>query len=100
MKLLIESPRCEAGEKLVQQIENRFAHLDKIHGHINHCDVVLKREKNSQQKSCSIEARVEVPGSLLFAMEKEETFECALTKLVEDLEHQLRRYKEEFAQRR
>jgi ribosome-associated translation inhibitor RaiA len=47
-----------------------------------------------------MEAKMEVPGRLLFASDKDETFEMALDKVIHDLEHQLRRYKEELDERR
>ena len=47
-----------------------------------------------------VEAKMEVPKEILFASEKDETFEMALDKVIHDLEHQLRRYKEELEDQR
>lgn len=84
----------------MQEIESGFFRLSKMYGRIHRCDVVLKREKSTREKGCSIEAKLEVPGAVLFAMEKQASFESALGNLIEDLEHQLRKYKEEAEERR
>lgn len=100
MTLQIESPHFEPGEKLVQMVENRFSHLGKMYDRINHCDVVMRNEKNDRQRACSVEVKMEVPGSILFATEKKESFELALKNVIEDLEHQLRKHKEELEEKR
>ena len=99
MHLQIESPHFKPGEKLTSLIQSKFEHLGKRYDRITHCGVVLKREKSDTQKSF-IEAKMEVPQGLLFASDKGETFEMALDKVIHDLEHQLRRYKEELDERR
>jgi ribosomal subunit interface protein len=100
MQLQIESPHFKASKKLTSHIQSKFEHLGKRYDRINHCDVVLKREKSDTQKKSFIEAKMEVPQGLLFASDKDETFELALDKVIHDLEHQLRRYKEELDERR
>lgn len=97
MQLQIESPHFEPGSKLERLIESKFHHLENIYDRIGHCDVVLRKEKSDQNKPYSIEAKMEVPGNLLFASEREHSPELALRKLMKDIEHQLTRYKEELA---
>jgi ribosomal subunit interface protein len=94
MNLQIEWPHIEPGEKTFALVESSFHHLDKMHNRINHCDVVLRKEKNGQQTLCAIDATMDVHGYILFAGEKEETFEKALKQLIEDLEHQMLKHKE------
>ena len=62
------------------------------------CDVLLKKEENDKQLKYIVEARLNVPGKSLFATERAETFEIALDKLIDDVIHQLRRYKEHMAE--
>lgn len=99
MNLQIESPRFEPAEKLLQMVEDRFFHLSKMYDRIIHCDVILRKEKSSGQRCCWVEAKMEVPGAMLFATEKEEHFESALKNVIEDLEHQLRKLKEERSEK-
>lgn len=100
MQIQLESPHLEPGQQLVELVHSRFNHLGEMYDHIHHCDVVLRKEKSGQERSFIVEAKLEVPGSRLFAVEKEESFEAALRKLIDDLEHQLRKYKEELEERR
>jgi len=96
MQLQIESPHIEVGEKVTDLIRKKFDHLAKRYDRINRCDVVLRKEKSESQKYFLIEAKMEVPGKILFARDEAESFEIALDKLIHDLEHQLNRHKEEI----
>lgn len=100
MKITIESPHIRISQKLNKQIQTKFTQLGKMYERIAGCEVVLKREKNDKQKYYTVEARLLVPHELFFATEKAETFEMALDKLIDDIEHQLRRYKEEIEEAR
>ena len=100
MKITIESPRIKVSQKLEKQVRTKFMHLGKIYPRIVSCDVLLRKEKDSKQKYFSAEARLLVPGELLFATEKAETFEIALDKLSDDLAQQLRRHKESWEEAR
>ncbi len=96
MQLQIESPHIEIGKKITNLIRSKFEHLGKIYERINRCDVVLRKEKDDEQKNFFIEAKMEVPRTILFASDKAESFEIALEKVINDLEHQLNRHKEEI----
>lgn len=96
MQLQIESPHFEAGKKITKLIHSKFEHLGKRYDRINRCDVVLRKEKNDKREYFFIEAKMEVPRTILFANDKAETFEMALDKVIHDLEHQLDRHKEEI----
>ena len=96
MQLQIESPHMEADKKLTDLIRSKFDHLAKRYGRINRCDVVLRKGKSDRQKYFFIEAKMEVPRTILFASDEAESFEMALEKVINDLEHQLNRHKEEI----
>lgn len=100
MQLQIESPHFEPDEELVNLVRSKFEHLGRRYDRINHCDVILKKENSDIQKNSFVEAKMEVPKEILFASEIDETFEMALDKVIHDLEHQLRRYKEELEDQR
>lgn len=101
MQLHIESPHFEPDEKLMELVRNRFEHLGKRYNRIGNCSVVLRKEKSNILKCSFIEAKMEVPKSvILFASEKEESFEVALDKVIDDLAHQLNRFKEELEENR
>jgi putative sigma-54 modulation protein len=96
MQLQIESPHIEPGKKLTDLIRSKFEHLSKRYDRINHCDVVLRKQKSDKQDFFLVEAKLEVPRSILFASDKAESFEIALEKVINELEHQLNRHKDEI----
>lgn len=100
MQLQIETVHIEPGEELTELIQRKIGHLEKRYDRINHCDVVLRKDKNDVKKSFFVETKIEVPGNILFASDKAESFEEALSKVVDDLEHQLAKFKEELDDRR
>jgi putative sigma-54 modulation protein len=100
MQLQIESPHIETDESLMEKVRTRFEHLGKRYDRITGCNVVLRKEKSDVQKYFFIEAKIEVPKEILFASDRAETFEIALDKVIHDLEHQLRHYKELLGEKR
>ena len=96
MQIIIESPHISISPKLEKELRRKFSHLEKLYDRILKCDVVLKKEKNDERKDYSVEGSLFVPGEVLFATERESSFELALNKLISALEHQLRRHKEEL----
>lgn len=100
MQLRIDSPQMTPDAELTNRIESKFEQLGKMYDRIESCTVVLRKEKHDKQKNCFMEARMEVPKRTLFASETEETFELALDKLLDDLENQLRKFKEKMDERR
>jgi len=96
MQLQIESPHIEIERGLTEFIHSKFEHLGKRYKRINRCDVVLRKDKSGEQEYFFIEAKMEVPRKMLFASEKAQSFEMALAKVIDDLEHQLTKHKEEI----
>ncbi|HEU4574979.1 MAG TPA: ribosome-associated translation inhibitor RaiA [Chitinophagaceae bacterium] len=96
MQIHIESPHWQLSETQEEMIRQKFDTLAKMFRRIESCDIVVKKEKNDQQKEYFIEGKLQVPRRTLFSSEQAETFEIAIEKLLTDLEHRLRRYKEEL----
>jgi ribosomal subunit interface protein len=95
MNIQIESPHYEPRPETLESIEQKFNRLGKKYERIENCSIVLKKEKNDLKKKYFVEARLQVPGTVLFASERDELIEVAIDKLLIDLEHQLTKYKEE-----
>lgn len=100
MELHIESPHVQLNPSLKEEVQSKFDHLGRKYQRIEHGEVVFRKEKNREQKSYCVEATLHLPGTTLFASEKHEMFEKAVDNLVNDLEHQLQRHKEETEERR
>lgn len=99
MQLHIESPHLQLSEHLEQLAQTKFMHLGRKFSRISRCEVVFRKEKNSEQKSFFVEATVAVPGTVLFASERDTSFEIALENLLNNLERQLEKRKEELEER-
>ena len=96
MILHIETPHFETATSLDELIRSKFGHLGKLYPRIEDIDVVLRKVNDDQNRNCEIEAKLLAPKKTLFATEREETFEEALQKVIDDVEHQLRKHKEEL----
>jgi ribosomal subunit interface protein len=95
MQLHIESPYVEISQHLKQLTQKKFSHLGRKFSRVSRCEVVFRNEKNAEQKSFFAEATVAVPGTVLFASERDTAFEIALETLLNNLERQLEKRKEE-----
>ena len=100
MNVQIESPQTERNDKLEKLIRDKFEQLGKKFSRVTSCNVLYHKQKNDVQQRYFVEAKMEVPRKILFASDKAETYELALTKVIDDLDHQLRRYKEELLEQR
>ncbi len=96
MQVLIESTHTNADHQLKQHITEKFDHLNKIFDRIVECRITLRHQEDDHKQNCILEARLLVPGDVLFAEEHAETFETALPKVLDSLKHQLHRYKEKL----
>ena len=94
MQINIESPHLQITRELEESIHSQFSRLKKIYDRITGCEVVIKKEKNDQQKSCEVEARLLIPKSSFFAREKADSFEIAIKNVMENLLRQLKSEKE------
>ncbi|OQP63796.1 hypothetical protein A3860_22925 [Niastella vici] len=96
MNLHIESPHKDHMQIPEPLIQKKFEHFDKLYDHIEYCNVVLYKENSDIKNACFIEASMKVPRNTLFSSNRAISFELALDKVVNDLESQLRRYKDKL----
>lgn len=94
MQLVIESPGLPTDDNLEILIRSKFDDLEKIYGRMTNAQVVLRKENDDRKKYFHVEVQLAVPQKTLFAKEQAETFEIALHKVMDDLTHQLHRYKD------
>src|SRR5215213_10317824 len=95
MTLIIESPGFGASNNLQHLVKQKSEHLDRICDRITRCLVIFRQEHHDCNQDCISEAKVSVPGKVLFASDRGETFEIAFQKVMTGIDHQLRKYKEE-----
>jgi putative sigma-54 modulation protein len=100
MNVVIESPHLKDVKIPETLIHRKFEHLGKFFDRIEYCNVVCRKEYNGEQNSFFIEAKMKVPNNILFSSDRSESFEITLDKVINDLENQLRRYKEKLQEKR
>jgi ribosomal subunit interface protein len=100
MNLQIESPQTERDDKLEKMIRDKFEHFGKKYERITSCTVLFHKQKDDVQKRFFMEAKMEMPRKILFASNKAQSYEIALAKIIQELDHQLGRYKEELLEQR
>ena len=96
MELSIESFDSEVSNSFKKEIEKKFQNVARIYKRALRCDVTLLKENNSKQNNYCMEAKMVVPGNVLFAKERAESFELAFEKLITNIKHQLLKYKEQL----
>jgi putative sigma-54 modulation protein len=100
MQIVIETPRIRISEELTSLVKNKFENMKKLYERIGHCTVVLRKEKNDAYRRFLVSANMNLPKAVLFGEDRAESFEAALSKVVHELEHQLRRHKEKLEKKR
>jgi ribosomal subunit interface protein len=96
IQLKIQSPGVELNEELSDLIIRQLEKLGKTFGNITGCEMMLKNEKDSKKKDCEVEAKIFVPGNMLFASAKDSNFRLASGMVFDDLHDQLYKYKEKL----
>jgi ribosomal subunit interface protein len=100
MNIVIESPHLEDVKVPETLIRRKFEHLGKFYDRIEYCNIVCRKENSGAQNSFFIEAKMKVPQNILFSSDRSGSFEVTLDKVINDLENQLRRYKEKLLEKR
>lgn len=100
MTIIIQSPHQTLTRRTIRTIEEKFERFDRKYDRIEDCRVVLKKEKNQNQQTCVVEARLAVPGNDLFAREKADSYQKAAEMVCIDLENQIRKHKGKLNRKR
>ena len=93
MKLQVHSIHFNADTKLVDFIQKRVDKLETFYDRVVDGEVFL-RINNEGVDNKTVEIKVKVPGSQLFAKEHAKSFEAATDLATEALKNQLRKYKD------
>jgi putative sigma-54 modulation protein len=93
MKLQVHSIHFNADTKLVDFIQKKVDKLETFYDRVVDGEVFL-RINNEGVDNKTVEIKVKVPGSQLFAKEHAKSFEAATDLATEALKNQLRKYKD------
>jgi putative sigma-54 modulation protein len=92
MKINVQSIHFTADRKLIQFIQKKINKLQTFFGRMVRGDVFL-RLNNEGVENKTVEIRLKLPGSELFAAEKARTFEAATALAADALRNQLKKFK-------
>lgn len=92
MKLQFHSIHFDADSKLIDFIQRKVSKLETFYDRMVDGEVFL-RLNNEGIENKTVEIKLRVPGSQLFATEKAETFEAAADLATEALRNQLAKFK-------
>jgi putative sigma-54 modulation protein len=95
MKLQVHSIHFDADSKLVEFIQKKVDKLETFYDRLVDGEVFL-RINNEGVDNKTVEIKVKVPGSQLFAKEQARSFEAATDLATEALRNQLKKYKEKL----
>ena len=97
MDIRIQSINFNADQKLLDYVEKRVSKAATFFDRITGIDVYLKFDSaHSQIKEKTVEMKVLVPGSTIFASENSLNFEEAVDLAMESLKRQLTKHKEKI----
>lgn len=92
MKLQVHSIHFDADQKLIDFIQKKVDKLETFYDRIVDGEVFL-RLNNEGVENKTVEIRIKVPGSQLFAKEDAASFEAATDLATEALRKQLKKFK-------
>ncbi len=93
MKLQFHSIHFDADTKLIDFIQKKVDKLETFYDRVVDGEVFL-RINNEGVENKTVEIRVKVPGSQLFAKEQARSFEAATDLATEALRNQIKKFKE------
>lgn len=92
MKLQVQSIHFDADVKLIDFIQRKVDKLETFYDRLVDGEVFL-RLNNEGIENKTVEIKVNVPGTQLFATEKAKSFEAAADLATEALRNQLKKFK-------
>jgi putative sigma-54 modulation protein len=92
MKIKVQSIHFDADEKLVTYVQKKMDKLETFYDRTVDGEVFL-RLNNEGIENKTVEIKLNVPGTQLFAKEQARTFEAATEQATEALRNQLQKFK-------
>ena len=92
MKVQVHAVHFSADQKLVRFIQRKLEKLETFYDRMVHGEVFL-RLNNEGVDNKTVEIKLRVPGSQLFAVEKARSFEEAAGQATDALRMQLKKFK-------
>ncbi len=92
MKVQVHSIHFDADRRLIDFIQNKLDKLETFYDRLVHGEVFL-RINNEGIENKTVEIKVKVPGTRLFAKEQARSFEAATELATDALRNQIKKFK-------
>jgi len=93
MKLQMSSLKFDADSDLLDFVQKKADKLDTFHDQIIDGEVSMKVENSEDRLNKVVEMKVNIPGTTMFAKEKNKSFEAAVDEAVEAIRRQIKKHK-------
>lgn len=96
MKVQIQSVHFDADQKLLDFIQKRLDKLETFYDRVTEGEVIMRLNNKDGIDNKTVEIKLYVPGSSLFAQEDAASFEAAADAAAESLKRQITKHKEKL----
>ncbi|QIX61163.1 ribosome-associated translation inhibitor RaiA [Hymenobacter lutimineralis] len=96
MKVQMQSVHFDADQKLLDFIQKRLDKLETFYDRVTEGEVIMRLNNKDGIANKTVEIKVLVPGTMLFAQEDAGTFEAATDAAADSLKRQITKYKEKL----
>lgn len=96
MKVQMQSVHFDADQKLLDFIQKRLDKLETFYDRVTEGEVIMRLNNKDGIANKTVEIKVLVPGTMLFAQEDAGTFEAATDAAADSLKRQITKYKEKM----
>ncbi|WP_426493264.1 ribosome hibernation-promoting factor, HPF/YfiA family [Hymenobacter sp. 102] len=96
MKVQMQSVHFDADQKLLDFIQKRLDKLETFYDRVTEGEVIMRLNNKDGIDNKTVEIKLYVPGSSLFAQEDAASFEAAADAAAESLKRQITKHKEKL----
>ncbi|MBG8553392.1 ribosome hibernation-promoting factor, HPF/YfiA family [Hymenobacter guriensis] len=96
MKVQMQSVHFDADQKLLDFIQKRLDKLETFYDRVTEGEVIMRLNNKDGIANKTVEIKVLVPGTMLFAQEDAGTFEAATDAAADSLKRQITKYKDKM----
>ena len=89
----MSSLKFDADSDLLDFVQKKADKLDTFHDQIIDGEVSMKVENSEDRLNKVVEMKVNIPGTTMFAKEKNKSFEAAVDEAVEAIRRQIKKHK-------
>ena len=96
MNIIFEYHDVSASDRLEQLATEKLEHLQTKFNFVHRADVFFKTQNRTDDEAQFCDIRLSMPRPRLFASSNSESFRASISESINDLERQLKKYKEKM----